>query len=210
MMCWATVEGPLGAVARAARSTTDALEGVSQRRTGTCVASSGGGGLRDQWKLPSAVRGRGANGRGLDGGWLACDVLGELLGMRKRRLCHGPRLGVALVRVAVADVSGRAARRLVVLAALACLACRGVALAAMGRGGERMGAAQVQEAMASPILPPQTNSPLKANAAKHSMFLVLSLIPFPTFFPPLPPVCALTPRPVLPRPVLPRPSPGVP
>ena len=97
------------------------------------------------------------------------------------------------------------ARRLVVLAALACLACRGVALAAMGRGGERMGAAHVQEAMASPILPPQTNSPLKANAGKHSVFLVLSLIPFPTFFPPLPPVCALTPRPVLPRP-----SPGVP
>ena len=195
-------------MARAARSTTDALEGVSQRRMGTCGASSGGGGLQEKnGSCPAQCEG---SGRGLDGGWSACDVFGELLGMRKPRLCHGPRPGVALVRVAVADVSGRAARRLVVLAALACLACRGVALAAMGRGGERMGAAQVQEAMASPILPPQTNSPLKANAAKHSMFLVLSLIPFPTFFPPLPPVCALTPRPVLPRPVLPRPSPGVP
>ena len=134
---WQPWKGPLGAVARAARSTTDALEGVSQRRMGTCGASSGGGGLQEKnGSCPAQCEG---SGRGLDGGWSACDVFGELLGMRKPRLCHGPRPGVALVRVAVADVSGRAARRLVVLAALPCLACCGVALAVMGRGGEPMG-----------------------------------------------------------------------
>ena len=108
MMRWATVEGPLGAVARAARSTTGALEGVSQRRTGTCVASSGGGGLRDQWKLPSAVRGRGANGRGLDGGWLACDVLGELLGMRTE---VGGACGVGVFGVSWCGLGSHGARR---------------------------------------------------------------------------------------------------